>query len=46
MDNSGTHCGKGDTFKIELNDRYNLSKINIIEDVDSKRKIKNFLNQW
>ena len=42
MDNSGTHCSANNTFKIELNYRYNLSRIDIVEDIDSKKEIEKY----
>ena len=42
-DNSGTHCGVTDQFRVELSGS-NVSSINIVEDLDSRSKIECFLN--
>jgi hypothetical protein len=45
MDNSGTHCSTDDKFKVELNDKYSLSKIDITEDLNSRGKMETFHNK-
>jgi len=43
-DNSGTHCGVSDTFKVKLNHTHVANKIKIVEDLDSRGQIELFLN--
>ncbi len=44
LDNSGTHCSDLNTYKAELQDRkIDCKKINIVEDINSKKIISDFL---
>jgi hypothetical protein len=43
-DNSGTHCGVTEQFKIELSNSNSNSRVNIIEDFNSRGKIECFFN--
>jgi putative methyltransferase (TIGR04325 family) len=43
-DNSGTHCGETDLFKVELGCNANIDNVNILEDVHSRIKIEYFFN--
>ena len=43
-DNSGTHSSETKLFKINLNYQLSLIKINIIEDIESKKKMEAFFH--
>ena len=43
-DNSGTHCRSNDDFRIELNNKLKLKKINIQESTKGRKKIELFLS--
>ena len=43
-DDSGTHCGSNDSFRVELNNKLELKRINIQEDKKVRKKIELFLS--
>ena len=43
-DDSGTHCGSNDSFRVDLNNKLELKRINIQEDKKVRKKIELFLS--
>jgi hypothetical protein len=43
-DDSGTHCGVSDTFRVELiSTSNNINRLELVENSDSRKKWKSFI---
>jgi len=43
-DSSGRHCGPSDVYRVQLNKDIKISKIDLLEDVNSRKKFQIFFN--
>ena len=43
-DDSGTHCGVSDIFRVELSTSNNINRLELVENSDSRKKIEIFFD--